>query len=215
MKKTIAILICAIMALSMCACGSDKTENSSSGADSVLETSSESKQPEEDTSSKVDTNGVELTDTYKAPMKDIVIDLPNYQHINNGYTDMYVVGRKINIGITTARKRQANSLEEAHDSAFADYKIGVQNYAKIDELVIESDEKKTINGIEVYRFEGRLKCNSFSGPYEIYTVGYSFIMDGIPCSVEGTVVEKEQSQEYIDETRKVVDAMITTLRSEE
>lgn len=44
---------------------------------------------------------------------------------------------------------------------------------------------------------------------------YSFIMNGIPCNVIGSVIDKSQSPEMIAEMKATVEAMIKTVRSEQ
>lgn len=89
----------------------------------------------------------------------------------------------------------------------------MQNYAKIDELKVKTDETVTINGIEMYKFEGELECHYDTRRYELYTIGYSFVMDGIPCSIEGTVLNETQPQDMIDNVRDTVNVMAQTVRN--
>lgn len=89
----------------------------------------------------------------------------------------------------------------------------MQNYATIDELKIEKDSKVTVNGTEMYKFEGKLACHAETGNYELYTIGYSFVMDGIPCSIEGTVLDESQPEDMINQVRDTVNAMAQTVRN--
>ena len=83
--------------------------------------------------------------------------------------------------------------------------------------VLDSSEV-TINDISTYRFKGLLNCaldiSNRDNSYDAYAFGYSFIMDGIPCSIIGSIINQEQAQTDIDEITAIVDAMIKTLRSE-
>ena len=166
-----------------------------------------------------DTNNKDLKDiftvTYEIPTYDIFIDVPsNYMPISNGYTQLFNVGGQKSIGVTGLRRYDPTSLQDAHEKVFEEYVMGFENHARIDSLSVEKEETIDINGREVYMFEGQLNCTDQTGEYKIYAVGYSFIMDEIPCMVIGTVLEKEQPQDMIDEIRTYVDYMITTLRSE-
>ena len=211
MKNKILLgLICGLLIVGITTgCG-----NSKSNDDVDTNNPTENKeQVKDDTNNNTDSSL--LSGTYKVPLKNIVMDVPNYQHIEAGYSDLYVVGRKINIAITSVRKgSEATTLEQAHKDSFAKYVQNLQNYAKINELKIENDKNVTINGVNAYRFEGKLKCHDETGDYELYTIGYSFIMDGIPCSIEGTVLDKSQDKDMINEVRNTVDAMMKTVRSE-
>lgn len=207
MKKVLCIII-ALTMLSLCACGNKSEEKQSN--ESVNQSSETSSATEID---KIDDDKAVLTGVYQVPMKNIYIDVPNYQAIGSGYSKLYVVGRKMSIAITANRDKAGTTLEQAHKDAFETYVIGYENYAKIDDLSIEQTETIKINDVEVYQFEGKLNCHDETGTYELYTFGYSFIMDGIPCSVEGTVLDRSQPQEMITEIRDTVNAMIKTLRS--
>ena len=208
MKKVLCIII-ALTMLSLCACGNSET-NKPNNTTNPTDAISEQPTSNNDDSS---TKNIELQTTYKVPLKDIVVDMPNYQQIECGYTKLFTVGREYNIAVTSCKNVNVTELKEAHNSAFAKYQNNYQNYAKINELIISNDSTSTVNGVEVYRFEGELACSDDTGEYKIYTVGYSFIMDGIPCSIEGTVLNKSQPQEMITEIKDTVDAIIKTLRS--
>ena len=49
-------------------------------------------------------------------------------------------------------------------------------------------------------------------PYA-YVVGYTFIIDKIPCNITGVVTEKEQNEESIQEIKSLVDEMARTVRN--
>lgn len=141
------------------------------------------------------------------------MNVPNYQEIEIARSEFFVIGRDINIVVTPNWKIQGTTVEQAHKDIFQDYKKNMQNYATIDELKVEKDSKLTINGIEMYKFEGKLACHAETGNYELYTIGYSFVMDGIPCSIEGTVLNKSQPQDMIDNVRDTINAMAQTVRN--
>ena len=52
-----------------------------------------------------------------------------------------------------------------------------------------------------------------TGNYELYTIGYSFVMDGIPCSIEGTVLDESQPENMINQVKDTVNAMAQTVRN--
>ena len=209
MKKKILLgLICGLLIVGITTgCGNSKTNDE-------VDTNNPTENKEQVKDNTTNNNASLLTGTYNVPMQKIYIDVPNYQAIESGVSKLYVVGRKLNIAITSNWFETGSTLEQAHKDSFDAYVINLQNYAKIDELKIENDKNVTINGINAYRFEGKLKCYDETGDYELYTIGYSFIMDGIPCSIEGTVLDKSQDKDMINEVRNTVDAMMKTVRSE-
>lgn len=214
-RKISAILCCGAMLLSLCACSESADKNSgenknntSSVADSVPTTTADKQEDQ----TVVD--GVELDGgIHHVPTFDIYIRVPNYHPKENGFTFLYSDNDDIIISIEALILDEGTTLEDAQKRNYEYYVVAMGNYAKIDKLTIEKDENVTINGIDMYKFEGKLNCHAETGNYDLYTIGYTFIMDGIPCCVQGTVYNEDQPEEMINTTRDTVNAMIKTLRS--
>ena len=170
----------------------------------------------DNTSSKSDptvVDGIKLDGgIYKVPTYDIYIRVPNWHRIENGYIDLFSNNDDMIISIASLFNKKGTTLEQAYKDTLENYISGMNNYAKIDNLSIEKDEYVTINGIDMYKFEGKLNCHAETGKYDLYAIGYIFIMDGIPCCVQGTVYNEDQPEEMINTTRNTVNAMIKTLR---
>lgn len=210
MKKITVIGLCVFMAVSLAACGKN-VENSDKNNTTITEPNVQDKNnTKKEEASQI---AVNLTKTYRIPAKKIYVNVPDYQEIESGFTKLYVVGRQINIAITADDTIKETALEQAHQAIFKDYVKNMQNYATIDELKIEKDSKVTVNGTEMYKFEGKLECHAETGNYELYTIGYSFVMDGIPCSIEGTVLDESQPEDMINRVRDTVNAMAQTVRN--
>lgn len=173
-------------------------------------------QKKDNTSSKSDptvVDGIELDGgIHKVPTYDIYIRVPNYHLKENGFNYLLSDNDNIIISIASLFSAKGSTLEQAQKDVVDNYILEMQNYAKIKNLTIEKDEYVTINGIDMYKFEGKLNCTSEIGDYDLYTIGYTFIMDGIPCCVQGTVYNEDQPEEMINTTRDTVNAMIKTLR---
>ena len=210
MKKIKVIGLCIFMAVSMAACGKN-LENSDKNNTTVTETNVQDKNNTK--KEEASQTAVNLTKIYRIPAKKIYVNVPDYQEIESGFTKLYVIGRQINIAITADDTIKENALEQAHQAIFKIYVKNMQNYATIDELKIEKDSKVTVNGTEMYKFEGKLACHAETGNYELYTIGYSFVMDGIPCSIEGTVLDESQPEDMINQVRDTVNAMAETVRN--
>ena len=214
-RKITAILCCGAMLLSLFACSESAGKNSgenknntSSVADSVPTTTADNQEDQ----TVVD--GVELDGgIHQVHTRDIYIRVPNYHPIENGYNYLLSDNDDIIIAIASLLLEKGTTLEQAYKDIVDNYILEMDNYAKIDKLTIEKDENVTINGIDTYKFEGKLNCHGETGNYDLYTIGYTFIMDGIPCCVQGTVYNKKQPEEMINTTRDTVNAMIKTLRS--
>ena len=105
------------------------------------------------------------------------------------------------------------NLKDAHRIAYDKFLQNMDNYS-FGELTITKEEYVTINGVDMYRYEGTVKEGYEGEKYDCYAIGYSFIMDGVPCTVGGAVIEEAQSEELIKEIHDTVEAMIRTLRSQ-
>ena len=200
--------------VSMTACGT-KTNDDEQSKKNNITTSSNA--PDTTSSIKSEDNNIVLSDSYKVPGKNIVIDVPNYQEMEKGYTQLYILHGVKYVAVTADDSVTASSVMDAHEKAFDKFKENIQNYSYVNALSITSEVEETINGINVYRYEGTLNCaldySNREKSYDAYVVGYSFIMDGVPCTITGSVIEQSQSDEMISEIRDTVDAMIKTLRS--
>ncbi len=215
MKKLLVFLLIAAMSLSLVACGNNNDTSDDTQKDNPSTTQSSEQNNE---SQKEDDKGVTFTSSYKVPGKNIVIDVPDYQELEKGFTMLYILHGEKYVAITAEVNSQAKDLSDAHDIAFSFFKEAVQNYSYVNSLNIKSEKTEKINGIDVYKYEGTLNCaldySNRDNSYEAYAIGYSFIMDGVPCTVTGSVINQSQKQETIDEMKATVEAMIKTLRSE-
>ena len=211
MKKCLCIFLVICGLLSMTACTASESETNMPSADvSVTSTTAVS-----NNDSDIE---VELAQTYKVPGKNIVIDVPNYQEIEQGYTQLYILHGIKYVAVTAAKKSTATELSAAHADAFTKFKENIQNYSYVNDLTVASDSVESINGIEMYKYEGTLNCaldySNRDYSYDAYVIGYSFIMDGVPCTVTGSVIDQEQPEYMIAEMKTTVEAMIQTLRAE-
>lgn len=159
-------------------------------------------------------SNIELELTYKVPGKAICFDYTNkYQNIEYGYTEIFTIHTQKTIAFTSDEMQVADNLSDAHHIAWDKFlsNMEVEGYSQVN---ITSDEYVTINGIEMYRYEGTMPFVHEGTPFDGYAVGYTFIMDDVPCTLVGTVLEYEQSPELIEEVETMVEAMIQTLRTE-
>lgn len=212
MKKIFALALAIILCFSLVACGDETKEPQNENNETSI---TESKNDETENTEKEEAkNSVDLSLTYKVPMKNVYVDAPNYQEIEEGYTELFIVHESKYVAITSDRKSTATSVKDAHEIAFNKFKTNMQNYeGGANSIVIEKEETKQISGIEVYCFEGKINYGK-DNVYDGYAKGYAFIMDGVPCEIIGSVIDDSQSSALIDEISTVVDAMIKTAREE-
>ena len=149
-------------------------------------------------------------------MKNIYVDVPSYKELEKGYTELFIIHDSRYVTVTADRRNNtAKSAKEAHDPAFSKFKLNMQNYeGGINGINITKDEETKINGIDMYLFEGTINYGTDT-KFDGYAKGCAFVLDGIPCEIVGSVIDKSQSQALIDEISNIVDEMTQTVRSEE
>lgn len=212
MKKTLTILIALTMLLSVSACGNSELQQSTSSKSSSSDLSSSQTDNSQVSSKSADTK---LSRTYNVPLQKIYIDVPNYQEIEQAYTELFIIHDSRYVSITSAFDDVANTPKEAHKVAFKEMIPNMQNYeGGMNSLNITKDEETTINGIDMYLFEGTINYGTDT-KFDGYAKGCAFVLDGIPCEIVGSVIDKSQSQELIAEISEIVDEMTQTVRSEE
>lgn len=212
MKKTLTILIALTMLLSVSACGNSESQQPT---DSTI-SSSQVSQTEGSSETVAQSSSTKLSGTYNVPLKAIYVDVPNYQEIEEGYTELFIIHDSRYVAVTADRRNDtAKSAKEAHDPAFLKLKQNMQNYeGGINDITITKDEETTINGIDMYLFEGTINYGTDT-KFDGYAKGCAFVLDGVPCEIVGSVIDKSQSQELIAEISEIVDEMTQTVRSEE
>ena len=212
MKKTLTILIALTMLLSVSACGNSELQQSTSSKSSSSDLSSSQTDNSQVSSKSADTK---LSRTYKVPLRNIYVDIPNYKELEKAYTELFIVHDSRYVTFTSARLSKADSAKDAHNVAFKEMIPNMQNYeGGINGITITKDEETTINGIDMYLFEGTINYGTDT-KFDGYAKGCAFVLDGVPCEIVGSVIDKSQSQELIDEISEIVDEMTQTVRSEE
>ena len=211
MKKIVIFILVTVVSVLLVACGK-VSETSQSNKDEISSTEKENEETELNLDQEK--NNVSLPITYKVPRKNIYINAPNYQEIEQGYTELFIVHESKYVAITSDKKSTATTVKDAHDIAFAKFKTNMQNYeGGVNSISIEKEETKQINGIEVYCFEGKINYGR-QNIYDGYAKGYAFIMDGVPCEIIGAVIDEDQSSALIYEIADVVDAIVMSVREE-
>lgn len=214
MKNTYKIFISAVISLSMIGCGGQETTKSSV-KDDIPSVSTQEEEKKEENVANNTTVSSNLPNTYKVPSKEIYVNGPNYQEIEQGYTELFIIHDEKYCAFSSDRKSTANSLLEAHEYAFAKFQKNMMNYSGgVNSISIENEDYLTVNDIDTYYFEGTI--NYGSNPiFDGYAVGYAFIIDGVPCEIIGSVIDDEQSTSTIQEIKDNVDAMMESVRTTE
>lgn len=211
--KKIKFIGIVLIVLCLTACSETNDDTPSTIGGSQIE-SSEHQSEELDSSEKEsEENIVELPLTHKVPLKQVVISVPKWQNIEYGYTEVYNREEKLYIAFTYDRDKTVEGVKDAHQVAWDKFLVNLRNH-KYEQVVLTKEEIVTINDIEMYRYEGTMPYQEDGKSFVGYTVGYSFIMDGVPCTLVGSVTDPAQSDEYIKQVMDTVEAMIKTLRSQ-
>lgn len=209
-NKILLSLVCGVLIVGLATgCGNSKNNNEVDTNNPI-----ENKEQVKDNTTN-NTNSSLLSGTYKVPLKNIYVDVPNYQEIEQAFTELFIVHDSKYVAFTSAKMSTANNTKEAHKVAFEELIPNMQNYkGGINSINITKSEEIKVNGIDVYSFEGTINYGTDT-KFDGYAKGYSFILDGVPCEIIGSVIDKKQDPATIKEISSVVDAMIKTLRTEE
>lgn len=217
MKRIFALLLSFVLIFALASCGKDNTDNKLESHDTLSSTS----QPEvtqQDQSSNIEVDSVELSYTFKVPGKNIFVDVPNYQEIERGFTELFILNGERYIAITFDKLSKVETLQEAHDKAFSIFVESIQDYSYVNSIDIKNDSLTKVNDIDVYKYVGTLNCaldySNRDNSYDAFVIGYSFIMDGIPCTITGSIINRDQPEDDIEDLTNIVNSMIQTLRSE-
>jgi hypothetical protein len=227
MKRLTAIILTGVMLLGLTAC-SDGDKKSGNGAgepteivikqtDEAAETTKEAEETEEEADDELFREWPHRI--AGVPTEGIYIDVPYWHEIEMGYTSLFILSGVEYVAVSwTPDYRDdesiISSLSTVHEKAFEKFIAGVDSYTKVKGLTATTESTETINGVEVYRYEGVLNVEN-KALEEIYTIGYSFVFEGMPINVIGVILDEEQDPEMIDELRTIVDAMIPTIRTTE
>ncbi|OPZ88360.1 MAG: hypothetical protein BWY74_03174 [Firmicutes bacterium ADurb.Bin419] len=227
MKKSISIVILLSLVISLTACGGNKNETVNTEATkkpAATQKAQEKETEKENTTNQVDDPDLAyLSRKYNDPDYNTDINGPNirsffesssqvwtkdscYFVIFGMYKDYWkeFVNRD---AIKTVEDIVPNLKQQIILSSHA------ESYTSIDDVVVTSQKRVTINGIETNRFEGYFDCESDDGTVKNrYIVGYTFFYNDAPVYLLGSVSDNKQRQEYIDEVTKTVDDMIKTFR---
>lgn len=213
--KTLTFALVMVLIMTVGACENQKSNNGdheqSAQPTSISSDSIPSNNDEEN--DKMETTAKLLPYTYQVPMENIYIDIPNYQEIEEGLTKVFIVQDSKYVAITANWLDETDNLEEAHDRCFSLFLQNMTNYqGGVNGLSISSSEKKTINDIEMYRFEGTINYGK-QNIYDGFALGYYFVIDNIPCEIVGSVIDREQASELIEDITTLVDQMALTVRT--
>ena len=220
-KKGLLVLACALLV----ACGPKEEETRTSDApkgtgeetsfEAPKESSAEASEGSKESEPVNDAVKDLLVYTHKVSGREMYVDLPAYHEYDKGYTRLFMNPDELFVAVIAQKSTEVSTLEEAFDKAYDCFRRSVQSKILANELTIISDETVTINGIEMYHFEGSLNCG-YDRFFDINVYGYAFIMaeGNHPMMIMGgNAKEGGQSDELDAQMKEITEAVIQTVRT--
>lgn len=209
MKKVLSALMLVPIAISLCSCHRAEKSINIEETEIVTEAVTET-----ETKAKV---AIPLSKSYRILGTGYSIKTPGFKEYKKSSTEIFL-DDGMYVTVTAVTGEKVKSLDEAFDISFKKFKSAIQEYSGVNDITISVDSEEKINGINTYKLEGTLNCNTeYSGiesTYEAFTKGYAFILNDIPCLVLSSVTDRMQSRDLVYDTRCVVDDMLKTLKEE-
>ena len=190
MKKS-GILIFAFAAMILCACNSGGNNTSVISEVSVNNSVSEEKPA---VVSQISQERESIL--YKLPYKEVYMDMPVYQQKEEAYTKLFLIPKEKYVSLTFDYENSAGTLKEAHDICFKMLQHNLDNFqGGVNEMNVSVEKECEISGYKMLRLEGTISYGT-EDKYDGYSVAYVFTVDGNPCEIIGSVIEKNQSDRH-------------------
>lgn len=215
MKKIIVLLMLIVVTAVFASCTSDETENNvaKDGNPDLAEKVSTENTDNTDMQLSFDSKSELLPNTYKVPKQEIYVDVPDFNEMEKGYTELFRDGERKYVAFTDLREEFVENEKEAFERIFPKFANNMSSLHKIKGTPVLTESSAEINGIATHKFSGTVECG-FTISTDCYIYGYSFIFNDVPCLITGVVSDKTQSQKEIDSVTAIVDAMMKSVRNE-
>ena len=202
MKKLIKVILASMLCFTLCGCQSEDSN------------SQNTEQPQVNNEENNDKNETDYTDELpieaKIGLRDYYINFPAWSVYDSAY--LKICNNQESIISIVDTDEDTTSLDDAHDKAIKCYIDNIYMEADIMNVEVVNEVVETVNGIEMYRYEGYAEIELDKRMQEAYAIGYSFILEGKACTLIGVILDLDQTQEMMDEMEDTVDLMIQTLR---
>lgn len=193
---------------------SSKKNNQNNLTDETTSSNEVDNQNNSESNNQNDKYDYTINDVFKITGHKIYVNVPDryFNDVEYGYSQLFTYGDEYAVTVTGIDEQYDDlTLDNAFEKCERSYKNSLMSHARIGDISITKKEEVTINGIPMIRITGTYPSDDYIGT-NLYTVGYLFVYDGIPCSIRGIVFKQEQPEEYIAAITKLVDKMIYTVR---
>lgn len=210
LKVFTALLLVMLLMLTACSGKNEPAPAESADAEATADVAETTAPEKEETAAVSDKD---LPIEYRLPGTDVVLNAPDYQQVENRLTRVFIDGEELCIAVTGDDFGNATELAEVHSEITALVFGNLSNYVPAESLEVSSDKTVTVNGNDVYYYEGTLHCEGLDLP----AFGFTALVDGVQVSVlgyAGSVVNTQPDQSQIDRVKSNVEAMMQTLRVE-
>ena len=140
---------------------------------------------------------------------------PAYHEVPHGLENFHF-GEILTIGYYAGHKEDLEGIEKNEDimdKLGETFFRGTERYIDdngFDHFEFDKQEKVTINGIDMIRYEGNLVVKGYDSNKR-YVVAYVFLYNNTPNAIFGCVGDYKQPKEYIEEMRHNVDESVKTI----
>lgn len=215
MKKSVIVLVACLFVLLFAGCDTSdsvSTDDKTISSDTVV---SASEQAESSEGEKNDVSEDALVSTYKVPSKEVYIDVPGYREEENAYAEVFFGPDFKYVAIESERSfdGKVSDVTEAHKVCIDGFLFDMECYL-VRGYSANKEEIVTVNGMDMVYFEGTVHCGD-NPKYDVYGVGYSFLMDGMPCQIFGSFSDENHNPEDEAELKALVTEMAKTVRNHE
>ena len=218
MKRITAIILVALMLLSLTACGGSSNTETETTPDAAPEPSQavEDIQQADTTQESDSTEKSGYTETLHIPLRDIYVSYEQgLREYKAAATTLVYDTNDALVGLTYDFDRVYTGGVDGVAQFFADEfpeKAASSSVGNINSSInILTSEACTVNGFDSVRFTGT--CSN-DGEWDCHVYGYSFIINGTAFAIIGLVSHRAQDPELIATIDARVDAMAATVRTE-
>lgn len=203
MKNLIKVILASMLCFTLCGCQSE-TSNSQNTEQPQTNKAENNNENERDYTDELPIEEVFL-------LRDYCINFPAWSVYDSAY--LKICNNQESIISIVDTDEDTTSLDDAHDKAIKCYIDNIYMEADIMNVEVVNESVETLNGIEMYRYEGYAEIELDKRMQEAYAIGYSFVLEGKACTLIGVILDLDQTQEMMDEMEDTVDLMIQTLRT--